>query len=104
LGLGSFVWGIRFCLRLIKEIVVCIVDVSRRCVTGNIDPCIRVIQTDLTKPVAQMMLSNSITYTPGTVVIDVDSSTRNVSVGCINPKTRDEIIPMEPHVRGWLEK
>jgi energy-converting hydrogenase B subunit A len=89
---------------LIKEIVVCIVDVSRRCVTGNIDPCIRVVETDLAKPIAQTMLSSSITYTPGTVVIDVDSPTRRIFVGCINPKTRDEIIPMEPHVKGWLEK
>jgi len=100
----SVVWGIRFCLRLIKEIVLCIVDVSRRCLNGNIDPCIRVIQTNMTKPITHTLLSNSITYTPGTVVIDVDSETRQISVGCINPKTRDEIIPMEPHVRGWLEK
>jgi len=104
LGLLNIVWGIRFCLRLIKEIVLCVVDVSRRCVSGNIDPCIRVIQTDLTKPLAHTMLSNSVTYTPGTVVIDVNSSSREIFVGCINPKTRDEIIPMESHVRGWLEK
>jgi len=50
------------------------------------------------------MLANSITYTPGTVTIDIDVEGKKLYVGAINPKKRDEVIPMEPHIEGWLEK
>ncbi len=100
----GIVWGIRFWLRLIREILASILDVSKRCLNGDIDPNITVVDTTLKKPIAHTMLANSITYTPGTVTIDIDVEGKKLYVGAINPKKREEIIPMEPHIEGWLEK
>jgi len=96
------VWGIRYWLRLIREIMGSIIDVSKRCFNGDIDPCLVTIETDVKTPLPQVFLTNSITYTPGTVTIDIDSRERRVLVGAINPRGRGDIIPMEPHVLGWL--
>jgi energy-converting hydrogenase B subunit A len=98
----GLVWGIRYWLRLIREIMGSIVDVSKRCLNGDIDPCLVTIDTDVKKPLAQVLLTSSITYTPGTVTIDIESQERKILVGSINPRTRGDITPMEPHVIGWL--
>lgn len=96
------VWGFRYWLRLIREILVSITDVSKRCLNGDIDPCVVSIDTDIANPLGQVMLANSITYTPGTVSIDIDREKRAILVGAINPRGRADVIPMEPHVLGWL--
>ncbi len=100
----SLFWGIRFWLRLIREILASIIDVSKRCLNGNIDPVISPIDSILAKPISQTMLANSITYTPGTVTIDVNVPEKRLYVGVINPRKREEIIPLEPHIERWLEK
>ncbi|MCC6013182.1 MAG: Na+/H+ antiporter subunit E [Candidatus Verstraetearchaeota archaeon] len=100
----SFFWGIRFWLRLIREILACIIDVSKRCLNGDIDPVIQSVDSILAKPISQTMLANSITYTPGTVTIDVNVSEKRIFVGAINPRKREEIIPLEPYVERWLGK
>jgi energy-converting hydrogenase B subunit A len=98
----GLVWGIRYWLRLIREIMGSIIDVSKRCFNGDIDPCLVTIDTDVKQPLSQVFLTSSITYTPGTVTIDIDSKERKILVGSINPRGRGDIIPMEPHVLGWL--
>lgn len=98
----GFLWGVRYWLRLIREILASIIDVTKRCMNGEIDPYIHVIDTVLEKPVSQIFLANSITYTPGTVTIDIDVEGRKLYVGTISPRGRNDIIPMEPHVEGWL--
>jgi energy-converting hydrogenase B subunit A len=100
----AFIWGVRFWLRLIREIMASIIDVTKRCFNGDIDPVIISIDSVLAKPVSQTMLANSITYTPGTVTIEVDVPEKRIYVGAINPRTRGEIIPLEPHVERWLGK
>ncbi len=81
-----------------------IIDVSKRCFNGDIDPIIMSIDSILTKPISQTMLANSITYTPGTVTIEIDVPTKRLYVGSINPRSRGEVIPLEPHIARWLEK
>lgn len=100
----GIIWGARFWLRLIREIIVSVIDVSKRCLNGEIDPYIHVIDTVLEKPVPQIMLANSITYTPGTVTIDIDVEGKKLYVGTIFPRGRNDIIPLEPHIVGWLGK
>lgn len=100
----GFVWGVRYWLRLVREITGSIIDVSKRCMNGDIDPCLITIDMGFERPVSQIMLANSITYTPGTVVIDMDSQAKTIILGSINPRTKGEIIPLEPHVEGWLGK
>jgi len=100
----GFTWGVRFWLRLVREILASVIDVSKRCWNGDIDPYIHVVDTVLEKPLSQTMLANSITYTPGTVSIDIDVQGKKIYVGTIAPRGRGDIIPMEPHVEGWLGK
>lgn len=100
----SLIWGVRFWLRLIREIMLSIVDVCKRCWNGDIDPVIQKIDSILTKPLSQIMLANSITYTPGTVTIDVEVQNKVLYVGIINPRKREEIIPLESHIERWIEK
>ncbi len=99
----GFVWGVRYWLRLIREIIGSTIDVSKRCMNGDIDPCIVEFDTDFAGHVPQIMLASSITYTPGTVTIDIDSNNRYY-VGSINPRSKADILPMEPHVIGWVGK
>ncbi|MDI9644086.1 MAG: Na+/H+ antiporter subunit E [Candidatus Verstraetearchaeota archaeon] len=98
----GFIWGVRFWFCLVREIVSSVVDVSKRCLNGDIDPYIHVIDTVLENPVSQVMLANSITYTPGTVTIDIDVEGKRLYVGTISPRGKCDIIPLEPHVERWL--
>lgn len=98
----GLVWGVRYWLRLIREILGSIVDVSKRCVNGDIDPCVVAIDTDVRNPLGQIMLANSITYTPGTVTIEIEREKRQFLVGAITPRGRADVIPLEPHVLRWL--
>jgi len=100
----AFLWGVRFWLRLIREIMASIIDVCKRCWNGDIDPVIQEIDSVLAKPLSQTMLANSITYTPGTVTIDVDVPKKLLYVGVINPRKREEVIPLEPYIERWIEK
>lgn len=43
-----------------------------------IDPVLDTVETDTTEPLERMVLANSITLTPGTVVVDVDETTYTV--------------------------
>jgi len=101
----SLLWGIRFVLALIREIISAIIDVCYRCVSGDIDPYIAKVPTTFRRPVAQTMLANSITYTPGTVSIDIvkEEDKGVILVGTISPRPKEAIIPLEHHVQRWLE-
>ena len=101
----GLLWGIRFAFALIREIICAIVDVCYRCVSGDIDPYIAKVPTILKRPAAQTMLANSITYTPGTVSIDVvgEEPSNIILVGTISPRPKEAIIPLEPHIKRWLE-
>ena len=98
----GLMWGIRYWLRLVREIMGSIIDVSKRCLNGDIDPCVVAIDTDVKNPLGQIMLANSITYTPGTVTIEIEREKKQLLVGAINPRGRADVIPLEPHVLGWL--
>jgi len=50
------------------------VDVAYRVITGKIRPGIVRIDSGLKGSLAQAMLANSITLTPGTLTVDVDDS------------------------------
>ncbi len=99
------VWCLRFILGLIREIINAIIDVCHRCVTGNIDPYVAHVKTVLKRPVAQVLLANSITYTPGTVSADIvkENGYDVILVGTISPRPDPAIIPLEPHLKRWLE-
>lgn len=59
-------------------------DVAYRVITGNINPGIVKIDTDLDTDFGITMLANSITLTPGTLTVHVNSEDRGLYVHWIN--------------------
>ncbi|MBM4241855.1 MAG: cation:proton antiporter [Euryarchaeota archaeon] len=78
-------------------------DVALRTVNGKVEPVVVEIETVLKRPVSQTILANSITLTPGTLSIDLDSENCIIKVATIVPRERDDIIPFEPYIKGMLE-
>ena len=88
---------------LIFEITKATLDVAGRSINGKVEPFIMEIETELKRPVSQTILANSITLTPGTLSIDLDSENQVLKVAVIYPRTKEEVIPFEPYIKGMLE-
>ena len=96
-------YAIAYFIVLIIEIIKATIDVALRTLNGKVEPVIVEIETELKRPISQVILANSITLTPGTLSIDVDSEKRIIKVATISPRTKEEVIPFEPYIKGWLE-
>lgn len=96
-------YGIAYFAVLIYEIIKATLDVAGRTVNGNVEPVVMEIETELKRPVSQTILANSITLTPGTLSVDLDSSKQVIKVAIITPRTKEEVIPFEPYIKGMLE-
>jgi energy-converting hydrogenase B subunit A len=96
-------YGIAYFIVLIWEIIKATIDVAIRTVNGKVDPVIVEIPTVLKRPVSQTILANSITLTPGTLSIDLDSEKQVIKVATIVPRKNEEVIPFEPYIKGMLE-
>ncbi|MDR2623894.1 MAG: Na+/H+ antiporter subunit E [Methanobrevibacter sp.] len=96
-------YGILFFVLLIYEIVKSTIDTSKRSITGDIDPCVVDIKTVLKRPVSQTILANTITLTPGTLTIDIDSENSILKVAIISPRSNKDVIPLEGYISKMLE-
>ena len=96
-------YGIAYFVVLIFEILKAELDVAVRTVNGKVEPTVVEIPTVLKRPVSQAILANSITLTPGTLSIDLDSENQVLKVATIYPRTVEEVIPFEPYIKGMLE-
>ncbi len=96
-------YGIAYFIVLIWEIIKATMDVATRTVNGKVDPVIMEIPTVLKRPVSQTILANSITLTPGTLSIDLDSENQIIKVAAISPREKDDVIPFESYIKGMLE-
>jgi energy-converting hydrogenase B subunit A len=96
-------YAIAYFIVLIVEIIKATIDVALRTLNGKVEPVIVEIETELKRPVSQVILANSITLTPGTLSIDVDTENCIIKVATISPRTKEEVIPFEPYIKGWLE-
>jgi energy-converting hydrogenase B subunit A len=96
-------YGIAYFAVLLYEIGKATLDVAIRTLNGNVEPVVVEIKTELKRPVSQTILANSITLTPGTLSIDLDSENQVLKVATITPRTREEVIPFEPYIKGMLE-
>ena len=97
-------YAIAYFFVLIWEIIKAVVDVTRRSLTGGeYNPILVDIDTVLKRPVAQTILANSITLTPGTLTVDLDSEAQKLKVAIIAPREKEEIIPFEKYIKGMLE-
>ncbi len=96
-------YAIAYFIVLIIEIIKATFDVAVRTLNGKIEPVIVEIETELKRPVSQVILANSITLTPGTLSIDVDSKNCVIKVATIVPRAKEDVIPFEAYIKGWLE-
>ena len=69
----------------------------------EIDPIVVDIETVLERPVSQTILANSISLTPGTLSVDLDSENNIIKVAAISPREKEDIIPFEPYIKKMLE-
>lgn len=96
--------AIAYFIVLIYEIIKSTIDVSFRIIKGGkIDPVIVDIETVLERPISQTILANSITLTPGTLSVDLDSENKIIKVAIIAPREKKEVIPFEPYIKKMLE-
>ena len=96
-------YGIAYFVVLIYEIIKAELDVALRTINGDVKPVIMEIETVLERPISQTILANSITLTPGTLSIDLDSEKRILKVATIVKRDKDAVIPFEPYIKGMLE-
>ena len=97
-------YAIAYFFVLIWEIIKAVVDVTIRSLKGGeYNPILVDIDTVLKRPVAQTILANSITLTPGTLTVDLDSEAQVLKVAIISPREKEDIIPFEPYIKGMLE-
>jgi energy-converting hydrogenase B subunit A len=96
-------YGIAYFIVLIFGIIKATWDVAGRTLNGKVEPVVVEIETELKRPVSQTILANSITLTPGTLSIDLDSQNQILKVAIIYPRSKEEVIPFEPYIKGMLE-
>ncbi|MEA4956400.1 MAG: Na+/H+ antiporter subunit E [Methanobrevibacter sp.] len=103
--LNRIYYGIAYIIVLILEIIKATFDTATRAVKGSktIEPVVIDIKTDLTRPISQTLLANSITLTPGTLTIDLDSEKQLLKVAIIAPRDQKDVIPFEPYIKRMLE-
>jgi energy-converting hydrogenase B subunit A len=96
-------YAIAYFAVLLFEIGKATLDVATRTLNGKVEPVVVEIETELKRPISQTILANSITLTPGTLSIDLDSERQIIKVATITPRSREEVIPFEPYIKGMLE-
>ena len=102
--LTRIVYGIIYFLDLIYEIIKSTIDVKfNKIMRRDINPVVIDVETVLERPVSQTILANSISLTPGTLSIDLDSENQIIKVAAISPRSKEDIIPFEPYIKKMLE-
>ena len=97
-------YGIIYFLDLIYEIIKSTIDVVfNKIMRRDINPVVIDVETVLERPVSQTILANSISLTPGTLSIDLDSENQIIKVAAISPRSKEDIIPFEPYIKKMLE-
>ena len=97
-------YGIIYFLDLIYEIIKSTVDVVfNKIMRRDINPVVIDVETVLERPVSQTILANSISLTPGTLSVDLDSENNIIKVAAISPRKKEDIIPFEPYIKKMLE-
>ncbi|WP_409200398.1 Na+/H+ antiporter subunit E [Methanobrevibacter sp. DSM 116169] len=96
--------GILYFIVLILEIIKSSIDMASRAIgIKDMNPVVVNIETVLKRPISQTILANSITLTPGTLSVDVDSDNNIIKVAIIAPRDKKAVIPFEPYIKKMLE-
>jgi multicomponent Na+:H+ antiporter subunit E len=86
-----FVW---FLVVFVRELLVANATVAREVLTPGmrLEPAIIVVPTSCTTDVQMMLLANTITMTPGTLSLEVDTVTRELYVHGLFVRDRERFI------------
>ena len=102
--LTRIIYGIIYFLDLIYEIIKSTIDVVfNKIMRRDINPVVIDVETVLKRPVSQTILANSISLTPGTLSVDLDSENQIIKVAAISPRSKEDIIPFEKYIKKMLE-
>ena len=102
--LSRIYYAIAYLVVLILEIIKSTIDMCLRIFKSKgFEPIVIDIDTELKRPISQTILANSITLTPGTLSVDLDSENQVIKVAVIAPRDVKDIIPFEPYIKGMLE-
>lgn len=102
--LKRIAYGIMYFMVLIYEILKATFDVAfNSVIKRNINPVVVDIETVLERPVSQTILANSISLTPGTLSVKLDSENKIIKVAIISPRDKQSVIPFEPYIKKMLE-
>lgn len=87
-------------LHFLKELLVSNLDVAYRVLHPEmpVDPEVVELRTELSDPTAVTLLANSITLTPGTLVIDYIEERNTFLIHCLNMEDEEEV---KKGVRYW---
>ena len=97
-------YGIIYFLDLIYEIIKSTIDVVfNKIMRRDINPVVIDVETVLKRPVSQTILANSISLTPGTLSVELDSENQIIKVAAISPRSKEDIIPFEKYIKKMLE-
>ena len=97
-------YGIIYFLDLIYEIIKSTIDVVfNKIMRRDINPVVIDVETVLERPVSQTILANSISLTPGTLSVDLDSENQIIKVAAISPRSKEDIIPFEKYIKKMWE-
>lgn len=83
-----------FCLVFVRELVVANLIVTREVLTPGISlrPAIVAIPTSCTTDAQMMLLANTLTMTPGTLALEVNTETRELYVHGIFVASRESFV------------
>ena len=79
-------------------------DVVKRSISGDINPQVVEIETEIKSLIGQVVLACSITLTPGTLTIGLDPERRILKVATIVPIRREDIVPFEPYIKKIFDR
>ncbi|MGD2249876.1 MAG: Na+/H+ antiporter subunit E [Candidatus Methanofastidiosia archaeon] len=97
------IYAIAYVINLVYNIVKAVILVAIQCLSGNIDPVVMEVPTELKREISQVILGNSITLTPGTLTLDIDKEKQVLIVAVISPRKPEDVIPFETFIKGMLE-
>jgi len=95
---------LKYLFVLVKALSEAWLDVIKRCISGEINPQVVEIETEIESLIGQVVLACSITLTPGTLTIDLDPERRVLKVATIVPIKREDIVPFEPYIKKIFDR
>lgn len=92
--LSTMFYTSQYITSFLKDLMISNIDVARRVLTPSmpVSPGMIDYTTDLRNPTAMTILANSITLTPGTLVVECRESDGKMLIHCLNSENEQETL------------